>query len=445
MARPAPESVRDIALLGTGTIGASWAAYFLARGFRVTAWDPAPGAAARLRAFVDAAWPVMARAGLADGADPARIRMAEEPAPAVEGAVFVQESAPEDAAIKRDLYRRIDPALAADAIVASSTSGLLIGALREGLRNGARFVVGHPFNPPHLVPLVEVVGGSGADPEAVAWAVAFYRAHGKRAIRVNRELPGHVANRLQAALQREAFHLLLSGAASAADIDAAIACGPGLRWAFMGPFLGLHLAGGEGGARRALEHFGPALEGWWADLGAPRLDRENVETLARAAQEAGAGRSLAQLAAVRDRKLCALSHALREDGMITKGIKQLVAEAEAEIETIPASEAIALMDDADVELVDIRDIRELWREGAVPGARHVPRGMIEFWIDPESPYHKEFFASGKKFVFFCAGGMRSALATQAAQNMGLAPVAHIGGGFGAWKDAGGPVEEKPRP
>ena len=444
MARPAPESVRDIVLLGTGTIGASWAAHFLARGFKVTAWDPAPDAAARLRAFVDSAWPALARSGLAAGADPARLRVVDEPAAAVAGAVFVQESAPEDAAVKRALYRRIDPALAPDAIVASSTSGLLIGALREGLRNGARFVVGHPFNPPHLVPLVEVVGG-GADPEAVAWAVAFYRAHGKRAIRIDRALPGHVANRLQAALLREAFHLLLSGAASAADIDDAVTCGPGRRWAFMGPFLALHLAGGEGGARRALEHFGPALEGWWADLGAPRLDRESVETLARAARETGAGRALADLAAARDGKLRALSHALREEGMITKGIKQLVAEAEAEIETIPASEAIALMDDPGVELVDIRDVRELWREGAVPGARHVPRGMIEFWIDPESPYHKEFFASGKKFVFFCAGGMRSALATQAARNMGLAPVAHIAGGFGAWKEAGGPVEEKPRP
>ena len=131
--------------------------------------------------------------------------------------------------------------------------------------------------------------------------------------------------------------------------------------------------------------------------------------------------------------------------MITKGIKELVAEAEAEIETLAAEDAIALVDDVNVEFVDIRDIRELWREGAVPGARHVPRGMIEFWIDPESPYHKPFFASGKKFVFFCAGGMRSALATQAAQNMGLGPVAHIAGGFGAWKEAGGPTEEKPRP
>ncbi len=130
--------------------------------------------------------------------------------------------------------------------------------------------------------------------------------------------------------------------------------------------------------------------------------------------------------------------------MITKGIKELCAEAEAQIETLEVAEAIALHGDPGVQIVDIRDIRELWREGAVPGAFHAPRGMLEFWVDPESPYHKEIFASGKKFVFFCAGGMRSALAAAAVHNMGLAPVAHIAGGFAAWREAGGPVEEKER-
>jgi rhodanese-related sulfurtransferase len=128
--------------------------------------------------------------------------------------------------------------------------------------------------------------------------------------------------------------------------------------------------------------------------------------------------------------------------MITKGIKELCAEAETEIETITAAEAITLQDDENVQIVDIRDIRELWREGAVPGAHHAPRGMLEFWVDPKSPYYKEIFGTGKKFVFFCAGGMRSALAAQSVHRMGLAPVAHIKGGFGAWKDAGGPTEVK---
>ena len=310
MGRPAPTEVGDIALLGTGTIGASWATHFLARGFSVTAWDPAPDADARLRAFIDAAWPTMERLGLAPDADPARVRVLDEPERAVEAAVFVQESAPEDEALKRDLYRRIDAALPAEAVVASSSSGLLISTLQAGLRNGARFVVGHPFNPPHLVPLVEVVGGRGTDPAAVDLTLAFYNAHGKRAIRVEREVPGHIANRLQAALQREAFHLLLSGAASAADIDAAVAHGPGLRWAFMGPFLTMHLAGGEGGMRGVLNHFGPALESWWADFGTPRLDGDAIETLSRAVDEMLDGQSIPALAAERDARLLALLAAL---------------------------------------------------------------------------------------------------------------------------------------
>jgi rhodanese-related sulfurtransferase len=130
---------------------------------------------------------------------------------------------------------------------------------------------------------------------------------------------------------------------------------------------------------------------------------------------------------------------------LKKGIKQLVAEAYAEIETVKAPDAVKLKDDPDVVLVDLRDIRELQRDGRVPGAFHAPRGMLEFWVDPESPYYKEIFGSGKKFVFFCAGGMRSALAAQAVQNMGLEPVCHIEGGFRAWKDAGGPIEtDKPK-
>ena len=310
MARPAPAAVSEIALLGTGTIGASWATYFLARGFSVTAWDPAPDTAARLRAFVDAAWPAMERLGLGPGADPARVRVVDEPETAVEGAVFVQENAPEDTALKRALYRRIDGALTPDAVLASSSSGLLISELQEGLRNGARFVVGHPFNPPHLVPLVEVVGGRDTDPATVDWAIDFYNAHGKRAIRVEREVPGHIANRLQAALLREAFHLLLSGVASAADIDAAVAHGPGLRWAFMGPFLTMHLAGGEGGTRGALNHFGPGLESWWADSGTPRLDEDAIETMGRAVDDMLDGQSIAALAAERDTRLLALLAAL---------------------------------------------------------------------------------------------------------------------------------------
>ena len=310
MVRPAPETVGDIALLGTGTIGASWATHFLARGFSVTAWDPAPDTAGRLHAFIDAAWPAMERLGLEPGADPARVRVVGAPEAAVEGAVFVQENAPEDMALKRELYGRIDSALPADAILSSSSSGLLISELQEGFQSGARFVVGHPFNPPHLVPLVEVVGGRATDPAAVDWALAFYNAHGKRAIRVEREVPGHIANRLQAALLCEAFRLLLSGTASAADIDAAVSHGPGLRWAFMGPFLTMHLAGGEGGIRGALRHFGPGLRDWSANSGPPRLDEDAIETIGSAVDAMLGGQSIPALAVERDARLLALLSAL---------------------------------------------------------------------------------------------------------------------------------------
>ena len=309
MARPTPAAVNTVALLGTGTIGASWATYFLARGFSVTAWDPAPDTAQRLRAFIDAAWPAMERLGVSAGATPVRVRVVDEPEQAVEGAVFVQESAPEDLELKRALYARIDPVLPADAVLASSASGLLISELQEGLRNAARFVVGHPFNPPHLVPLVEVVGGRDTDPATVDWALDFYNAHGKHAIRVEREVPGHIANRLQAALLREAFHLFLSGVASAADIDAAVAQGPGLRWAFMGPFLTMHLASGEG-MRGALGHFGPGLEHWWADSGTPRLDEDAIEAMGRVVDDMLNGQSIPALAAARDTRLLALLAAL---------------------------------------------------------------------------------------------------------------------------------------
>ena len=252
----------------------------------------------------------MERLGVSAGATPVRVRVVDEPEQAVEGAVFVQESAPEDLELKRALYARIDPVLPADAVLASSASGLLISELQEGLRNAARFVVGHPFNPPHLVPLVEVVGGTATDPEAVDWTVAFYNAHGKRAIRIEREVPGHIANRLQAALFREAFHLLLSGTASAADIDAAVSHGPGLRWAFMGPFKTFHLAGGEGGVRAAFEQFGPPMEDWWADFGTPRLDGDAVETMSRAVDNMLEGQSIPALAVERDARLLALLAAL---------------------------------------------------------------------------------------------------------------------------------------
>jgi len=228
----------------------------------------------------------------------------------VADAEFVQESGPEREDLKIELFRTLDAAVPPETVIASSSSGLLMSRIQDGCRHPERCVIGHPFNPPHLIPLVEVVGGGRTAPEAVARAQAFYRQIGKEPIHVRKEVKGHIANRLQAALWREAVHLLADGVASVADIDKAIAFGPGLRWAFMGPNTTFHLAGGEGGMAHFLAHLGTPMESWWADLGAPRLTPEIRTRIVEGVAEAVGGRSIPELAADRDRRLLAILAAL---------------------------------------------------------------------------------------------------------------------------------------
>src|SRR5205085_1341328 len=217
---------------------------------------------------------------------------------------FVQENGPERIDLKQDLYRRLDGLLPPDVIIASSSSGLTMSEIQSGcLSHPERCVIGHPFNPPHLVPLVEVVGGAITGPEAISRALAFYTAIGKQPIHIRREVPGHVANRLQAALWREAVHLVAEGVASVADVDTAISEGPGLRWALMGPHLTFHLAGGEGGMAHFLEQLGPPLESWWDDLGSPRLTPEVRDALSTGVAAETGGRDIRALAAERDQFL----------------------------------------------------------------------------------------------------------------------------------------------
>jgi 3-hydroxyacyl-CoA dehydrogenase len=303
MQLPEPGSVTRVAIIGTGTIGASWAAHFLARGLDVQAWDPAPDGEAAARAFVDNAWPALERLGLLPGADPGRLRWCADAAAALEGVGFVQESAPERGDVKVALYEVFDRALPTDAVMATSSSGLLISELQAGRVGRERYVLGHPFNPPHLVPLVEVLGGRETDPAVVDWTLAFYEAYGKQAIRLNREVPGHLVNRIQAALWREAVDAVATGLASVADVDKAIAYGPGLRWALMGPHLTFHLAGGPGGMPNFLDHFGPPIESWWDDMRRPDLTPEVREALMRGVAEEAGGRGVPELAAERDRML----------------------------------------------------------------------------------------------------------------------------------------------
>ena len=296
--------ISRVAVIGSGTIGASWAAYFLASGLAVSASDPAPAAETFLRGFIAAAWPVLDRLGaIAPGATPDAISFHREPEGAAEGADFVQESAPEREAVKRPLLRRLDAVLPENIVIASSSSGLLISALQADCAHPERCVIGHPFNPPHLIPLVEVVGGARTAAATTERALAFYAAIGKRPIHIRREVAGHVANRLQAALWREAVALVADGVASVADIDTAISEGPGLRWALMGPHLTFHLAGGTGGIAHFLDQFAEPMRNWWQDLGQPELTPPLRAALAAGVAEEAAGRDIDTLAGARDRFL----------------------------------------------------------------------------------------------------------------------------------------------
>jgi len=309
-------TVKRVAVVATGVIGASWAAYFLAQGLDVDAWDPSPGALQRLRAAVATHWEALSRQGLAAGARQDRLRWHDRLEDALAQADFVQESGPERLDFKVDLFRRMDAAAPAQAILASSSSGLAVTDMQQACARPGRVVLGHPFNPPHMIPLVEVGGGQHTAPEAVAQAMAFYAHIGKRPIQVRREIKGHIANRLQAALWREAFHLVNEGVATVGDIDTAIAQGPGLRWALMGPFMNLHLSGGEGGIAHLLAHLGGPIEDWWRDLGTPAMDAALQHLVVEGvAQELGT-RQAGDLARARDALLIDLLRAKQSSGVL---------------------------------------------------------------------------------------------------------------------------------
>jgi carnitine 3-dehydrogenase len=297
---PAPEAVHTVAVVGTGVIGGGWAAHFLGRGYEVVAFDPGSDAEARLRAMVDGAWPALERLGLADGASRDRLRFARSLGDAVSTADFVQESTPENLDAKIRILAEIDEAAAAGVVVASSTSGFAMTDMQVRCRRPERLVVGHPFNPPYLIPLVEVVGGKATAQDAVDWADRFYAITGKFSLRMDRELPGFVGNRLQEALWREALHMVAEGEATVDQLDASIAYGPGLRWALMGPCLTFHLAGGPGGMAHMLDHFGPALVQPWTRLDAPELTQQLRDRMVSGCEHAAAGRSVAELERERD-------------------------------------------------------------------------------------------------------------------------------------------------
>ncbi|MCA8226234.1 3-hydroxyacyl-CoA dehydrogenase NAD-binding domain-containing protein [Burkholderia vietnamiensis] len=301
------KNIRKIGVVGTGVIGASWSALFLAQGFDVVATDPAPSAEKSLREYIAKAWPAMETLGaVVPGGSQARLTFTTDMNDLAD-VDFVQENGPERLPFKHELYRQLDAMLRPDVIIATSSSGLTMTDIQEGCeRHPERCIVGHPFNPPHLIPLVELVAGKRTAAEAIDRADAFYTALGKKTIRLNKEVPGHVANRLQGVLVREIMSLVSEGVVSVADADAACSWGPGLRWGVMGPVMLNHLGGGAGGIEHFYNQFAGPLVTWWTPLGDFEFTQEVREKMIAGLREEVGGRDFQTLASERDQLLLTL-------------------------------------------------------------------------------------------------------------------------------------------
>jgi len=307
-----PQKVERVGVIGSGVIGASWASLFLAAGKEVRLFDPSRTVEADTRAYIENAWPSLEALGLLrSGAAPDAISFFEDPAEAAKDTQFIQESIPERLPLKLETFALIEPALAPETIVSTSSSGLLLKDMQKAWKDPSRFILGHPFNPPHLIPLVELLGNEKTADGVLDWSERFYEDCGKVTIRVKKEVPAHVANRLQAALWREAIYLVLEDIASLEDVDKAITAGPGLRWAVMGPHMLFSLASGGAGMEEFCRRYRQSHNDWWETMGTPTLNDEVGKILAKGVEEEGKGRSFEDLAAERDRKLIAILKALR--------------------------------------------------------------------------------------------------------------------------------------
>ena len=317
MARRGIDQVRTVACIGAGPIGGGWAAHFLARGYDVTCYVHDPAEREPLDRIIDTAWRWLEQIGLAEGASRDRLTCTSDLAAAVAGADFVQEAVPEDLALKQAIHAELGDLVPAGVVIASSTSGLSITDIQARSATPERTVAGHPFNPPYLMPLVEIVGGARTAPDAVAWAADFYRLTGKVPLVLAREVPGFVATRLQEAVWREALHMVANGEATPEQIDIAMVNGPGPRWAFAGPCMTFHIGGGEGGMAYNLDQFGPALKLPWTRLAAPDLTPELRDAMVAGCERMAAGRDFSQLSAERDAGLAAIARTWRKLGTLT--------------------------------------------------------------------------------------------------------------------------------
>ena len=312
---PYNKPIRRIAVVGTGVIGASWAAEYLARGFDVVATDPAPNAESSLRKLIDQAWKDLTSIGLSKGASRDRLSFTTNMKEAISQADLVQENAPERPDFKIKLYAEMEEFAPVDSLFASSSSGITPSVIQSQCKHPERVVIGHPFNPPHIIPLVEVVGGSKTSPDAVQQAISFYTSIGKKPIHLKKELPGHVANRFQAALYREMLYLIEQGVLSVEDTDAAVCYGPGLRWGVMGQSLQWHLGGGAGGIKHFMDHLMPPLEGMMKALGTPNITPELKQNVINGVIREAAERSVDQLAQEENRVLIGLLKLRAETGL----------------------------------------------------------------------------------------------------------------------------------
>jgi len=304
--RIAPDQVKHVTSIGAGPIGAGWAAHFLARGYQVTAYIHLRDEENQFMSVVNTAWPCLVDLGLADGASLDRLTVTDDLNVATREAQFIQESAPERMEIKQALYETLGRITPPEVVIASSTSGLTMTDIQIKSETPERCVVGHPFNPPYLLPLVEVIGGDKTAEDALDWVMAFYHHAGKEPIRLKKEIPGFIATRLQEALWREALHMVANGEASPEDLDRALRFGPAPRMAIQGQCMAFHVACGAGGMATNLDQFGPALKLPWTRLKAPELTQELRDAMVNGCNDMAAGRHFEDMAAERDRRIVAV-------------------------------------------------------------------------------------------------------------------------------------------
>ncbi len=316
---PNPSDISRITCIGAGPIGGGWTAYFLARGYDVTVYLHDPAEEPAFRAILKTAWISLTSLGLATGASLDRLSVSYNLEDAVKDAEFIQESVPENLELKRALYAKLGEIVPPAVVICSSTSGLMMTDIQTTCDTPERTVIGHPFNPPYLLPLVEIIGGKKTSPDAVAWTSAFYEIAGKAPLVMKKEIPGFIATRLQEALWREALHMVANGEATATDIDVALMNGPAPRMAVQGHCLAYHVCSGKGGMAASFDQFGPALKLPWTRLEAPELTRELRDTMVEGCDEIADGRSFEELAAIRDREIVAVLAAIRASRVVDPG------------------------------------------------------------------------------------------------------------------------------